>query len=58
MNSANEILVDRFINEKIGYLDIYSKVEKILAMEVEKLDMTIENIIYISNKTKRIAETI
>ncbi len=58
MNSANEMLVDRFINEKIGYLDIYSKVEKILAMEVEKLDMTIENIIYISNKTKRIAETI
>ena len=58
LNSANEMLVDRFIKEEIGYLDIYSKVKKVMEMEFEHLDMTIENIIYISNKAKRIAQTI
>lgn len=58
LNSANEVLVDRFLNGEIGFLDIYNKVEKALDIKIESLPMTLENIMYISDKTMRIAKNL
>lgn len=58
LNSANEIAVQRFLNNEISFLDIYKVVSKVLDKNYEKLPLSIENIYKIDNITREIAKNI
>lgn len=44
LNAANEVAVDAFLNDKIGFLGIGEYVERVLSKYENKLDFTIEDI--------------
>lgn len=52
MNAANEVLVDRFLNGKIGFTDIPDTIEKIMERHVPTYNLTLEDIIEIDKKTR------
>lgn len=45
MNSANEVMVARFLNKEIGYLDIYKNVVKVLENDFGTREITTESIL-------------
>ncbi len=58
MNSANEEIVNRFINGEIRYVDVYPLVEKVANMSFPKMDFTIENILVMDEKVREVARTV
>ena len=45
MNGANEVLVQQFLEEKIGFTDIQDTVEKIMDAHENSFDMSLDNIL-------------
>ena len=56
LNSANEIAVSSFLENKISFLDIAGIVEDVLSVAQFKEPKTIEDIIYIDLEGRKIAE--
>ncbi len=47
LNAANEILVSRFMNREIGWLDIAHKLEKLLSLHAYEKQLDLEKIIHV-----------
>lgn len=53
LNSANEVLVDLFLKEKIRFIDIQRNLEKILDAHVGQYDLTLEQILEIDKEVRK-----
>lgn len=53
MNAANEILVDRFLNGKISFIEIQEKLERIIEEHTPSYNLELEDIVYIDEKIRR-----
>ena len=58
MNAANEILVQAFLDKRIGFLDIEGGVEKIMSMHNSIKNPTLEDIIEVDKITRLETERI
>ena len=52
MNAANEVLVDKFLNKEIEFLDIQNILEDVLEKHNPKYDLTLEDILEIDKDTR------
>ena len=52
LNAANEVAVDMFINEKIGFLDIPAIINKSLDLHKNRNNFTLEDIIDVDKQTR------
>lgn len=52
MNAANEVLVDAFLHERIGFLDIPQKLDQILSQHVPAYNLDLEGILQIDRQTR------
>lgn len=55
-NAANEVLVDSFINGEISFMDIPAITEKILNNKINCLPISIEDVINIDTKTRKLTK--
>ena len=55
MNGANEVLVDLFLNEKIGFLDIERILKEVLSNTKPIKEMTLEGILEADRKAREMA---
>jgi 1-deoxy-D-xylulose-5-phosphate reductoisomerase len=53
MNAANEILVDRFINRKISWLDIGSKLEDLMSSHPIKQLQTLDDVLEVDQEARQ-----
>jgi 1-deoxy-D-xylulose-5-phosphate reductoisomerase len=53
MNAANEILVDRFINRKISWLDIGSKLEDLMSSHPIKQLQTLDDVLEVDREARQ-----
>lgn len=58
MNAANEVLVYRFLNHEIGWLEIAEKLETLMQKHEKTPVASLEEIVVIDNQARREAETI
>ena len=52
LNSANEFLVNEFLNDKIGYYDIPYYIERTLEQHKNRINPTIEDILEVDKETR------
>ncbi len=53
MNAANEVLVDRFLNGKISFIEIQEKLERIIEEHIPSYNLGLDDIVYIDEKIRR-----
>lgn len=58
LNAANEVLVQRFLNHKISWSDIPSKLEKLFSMHHIEHELNVEKILKIDTLAREQADTI
>jgi len=56
LNAANEVAVDAFLNDRIGYLDIAKVVDKVLQTIEEKTLSDIDEVLEVDSRARQIAE--
>ena len=52
LNSANEFLVNEFLNDKIGFYDIPYYIEKTLDCHKNRVNPTLEDILEVDKETR------
>ena len=52
MNAANEVLVEKFLRDEIGFLDIFDRLSDMVYAHVTQKDLTLEDIIAIDKETR------
>ena len=58
LNAANEILVKRFLQKEISWLEIGQKLERLLSLHKKNNKMTLESIFFVDAEARREALTI
>jgi 1-deoxy-D-xylulose-5-phosphate reductoisomerase len=58
LNAANEVLVDQFLKEKISWMGIGEKLQKLIASHRPETVLTLESILAVDAEARRAAETI
>lgn len=53
MNAANEVLVEKFLNNEISFLDIPETLEKILDEHKGEYNLTLQDVLRIDNETRK-----
>lgn len=56
LNAANEVAVDAFLNDRIGYLDIAKVVDKVLQTIEEKTLSDIDEVLEVDSRARQIAK--